>query len=172
MEILTRGVEDKEESVSEAAIRGMSQSSDQGAAAKLLELAKSAPDPAARTLALRGYIRLQTYIDQPPDKQIWTFIRIMDLATGVEEKKLAVASLGNMKTLGSLKLAIEQLDNKDVRPEAEAAVCRIARHIYDTNANEVTAAMERILSLTENPTTAEQAKRILAQAKPYVKPAK
>lgn len=171
LEILTRSVEDKEESVSEAAIKAMSQSGDQGVASKLLELAKSAPDPAARTLALRGYIRLQSYIEQPPDKQIWTFIRIMDLATGVEEKRLAVASLGSMKTLGSLKLAIEQLDNKDVRPQAEAAICRIARHIYDTSPNEVTAAMERILSLTEDPTTAEQAKRILAQAKPYVKPA-
>jgi HEAT repeat protein len=171
LEILMRGVEDKEESVSEAAIKAMSQSGDQAAAAKLLELAKSAPEPAGRAMALRGYIRLQSYLDQPPDKQIWTFIRIMDLATGVEEKKLAVASLGSMKTLGSMKLAIEQLDNKDVRPEAEAAICRIARHLYDTNANEVTAAMERILSLTENPTTAEQAKRILAQAKPYLKKA-
>jgi hypothetical protein len=162
-------VEDKEESVSEAAIKAMSQSGDQGAAGKLLELAKSATDPAARALALRGYIRLQSYIDQPPDKQIWTFIQIMDLAAGVDEKKLAVTSLGTMKTLGAMKLAMEQLDNKNVRPEAEAAICRIARHIYDTNPNEVIAAMERILSLTENPTTSEQAKRILAQAKPYQK---
>lgn len=170
IELLARGVEDPEETVREMAVRAMAQSPDLRAAEQLLKIARTAAKEEDKLLALRGYIRLMRYVERPPEKMLWMYIQVLDLATRGEEKKLALAGLGDIKNLGAMTLAMEHLDNKELRPTAETTVCRVGRHLYEEHPAEVVRAMGRVLSVTENEQTAKEAQRILDLAKQHQKP--
>ena len=171
IEMLAAGVADEDATVRAAAVKALSYSRDTRAADTLLKIAASASKPEIRTEALQGYIRLMRYLEQAPEKKLWMYIRVLDLAIRPAEKKLALAGLGDVKSLAAMKMAMEHLDFPDVRPEAEMAAYRVARHIYTTHPKEVIQAMQRLLGLTENENTAKEAKRILQLAQQAAKAA-
>jgi len=161
LETLIIGIGDPNEVVQEAALKAMSRSPERGGAAdQLMIVARSAKRKDQKTLALSGYLRLSRYLPLPAEKKFWAYIQIMDLAERPEERKLAVKSLGDIRTVGALTMAMEQIDNPDLVAEAEYAACRIGAQIYSTNPDGVLAAMRRIASTTASTSTLKEARRI------------
>ncbi len=175
LDVLAAGVQDDDENVREAAVAALSYSRDLRAGDRLLKLAKTAAKPEHRTLALQGYIRSMRYREQAPEKKLWLYLQVLDLAQRPEEKKAALDGLGDIKTLGAMKFALEQIYSPEVKESAAYAACRVARHIYETNPQDVRQAMQTVLQVTEKEDTAKEAKRILGLAeaaakKPPAKP--
>jgi len=161
METLIVGVGDPNEIVQEAALKAMSRSPEKGAAAdQLMIVARSAKRKDRKALALSGYLRLSRYLPLPPEKKLWAYIQIMDLAEQPEQRKLAVKSLCDIRAVGALTMAMEHLANPELVTEAEYAACRIGVQIYSTNPDEVLAAMGRITSTTASTATLKEARRI------------
>jgi len=162
---LARGVRDPDRNVQQEALRALTNSTDVRAGEELLKVAGTAAKPEDKLRALNGYIRLIRYANQPPEKKLWMFIQALDLATRPEEKKLALAGLGDIKVLAAMALAMEHLDDAEVRPTAEVVVYRVARHVYEKHPTRVRQAMERLLRLTASQETVKEARRILDLAK-------
>ena len=160
LETLAMGVADPNEIVQEAALKALAHSPEPGAADVLLKVARTAQRKDQKALALSGYIRLAQYLSLPADKKIWAYIQIMDLAQDPAQRKLAVKCLGDILSAGALKLALENLGNPELAAEAEAAACHIAAHIYETNPDEVVAAMRRVTGTTASSETLKEARRI------------
>jgi len=171
LDVLAAGAQDDDENVREAAVAGLSHSRDIRADERLLKLAKTAAKPEHRTLALKGYIRAMRYRDQAPEKKLWLYLQVLDLAQRPEEKKLALDGLGDIKTLAAMKFALENMYSPEVKEAAAYATCRIARYIYTEHHGEVLEAMQRVLRVTENESTAKEAKRIIGLAEAAAKEA-
>ena len=163
LNVLAAGAQDDDENVREAAVSGMAYSPDVRASEMLLKIAKSAPKPDHRTLALKGYIRSMRQRSLPPEKKIWLYLQVLDLAQRPQEKKLALDGLGDLKTLGAMKFAMEHLYTPEVKDSAAHAVCRIARHLYETNPKDVRDAIQKVLQISQDENVVQEAKKILAQ---------
>jgi HEAT repeat protein len=164
LETLAIGVADPNELVQEAALKALAHSSEPGAADVLLRVARTAERKDQKTLALSGYIRLAQYQSLPVDKKIWAYIQIMDLAQQPAQRKLAVKSLGDIRSAGALTLALDNIRNPELAAEAESAACRIGLNIYTSNPEEVVAAMQRVTGTTASSETLKEARRIQALA--------
>jgi HEAT repeat protein len=160
LETLAKGVGDPNEIVQEAALKALAHSSEPGAADILLKVARTAQRNDQKALALAGYIRLAQYLSLPAEKKIWAYIQIMDLAQDPAQRKLAVKSLGDIRSPGALTLAMANLQNPELAAEAESAACRISEYIYATSPDEVVAAMGRVISTTASAETLKTARRI------------
>ncbi len=160
LETLVMGIGDPNEVVQEAALKAMSRSPEKGAADQLLIIARTAKRKDRKTLALSGYLRLSRYLPLPIEKKFWAYIQIMDLAQRPEERKLAVRSLGDIRAVGALTMAMEHIQNPELVAEAEYAACRIGAYIYSANPDEVLAAMQRITRTTASAATLKEARRI------------
>jgi len=168
---LAAGAQDDDDAVRESAVSALAHTRDVRAEQTLLQLARSAPKPEHRTEALKGYIRAMRYREQAPEKKIWLYLQVLDLAQRPEEKKLAIDGLGDIKTPASMTFAMQHLDTPVVKENAAYTVCRIARHLYTTHAQKVRSAMLRVLAVTEKEDTAKEARRILGLVQPATKPA-
>jgi len=160
LETLIIGVGDPNEVVQEAALKAMSRSPNKGAADQLLIIARTAERKDQKTLALSGYLRLSRYLPLPTEKKFWAYVQVMDLAQRPEERKLAVRSLGDIRSVGALAMAMEHIENPELVAEAEYAACRIGAAIYSANPDEVVAAMRRITGTTASAKTLKEARRI------------
>jgi len=165
LETLIVGVGDPNEVVQEAALKAMSHSPEKGAAEQLLIIARTAKRKDRKTLALSGYIRLSRYLPLPTEKKLWAYVQIMDLAQQPEQRKLAVRSLGDIRSVAALTMAMEHIANPELAAEAEYAACRISASIYSTHPDEVLAAMRRITATTASSETLKEARRILDLAR-------
>ena len=159
-EALLAGAAETNETVRTAAIKAMSYSTDPAIAAELLKLARTAPSKEARKLAVQGYLRQMRYAAQPPEKKLWTYLQILDIAEGAEEKRLALSGLGDIKTLGAMKLALERIYTPELTDTAAYTVCRIARYLYSSHTKEVAEAMAVIRKLTRNEKVLREVARV------------
>ncbi len=131
----------------------------------LTQLAKTSTDAKIKILALRGVIRLIPQQDASVDKKLAGLKEAMSLAERTEEKRLALAALGNIPTVESLALVTPHLAGADLKEEASAAAVSIAEKIVENHKAEVAAAMEQVTKATGNQQVAKRAQEILAKAK-------
>jgi len=171
LEIVTAAARGGNADVRRYALQAMGHFRDVRAAEALLKIAASASKPELRTDAINSYLRLAAYLNEAPEKRLWMYLRVLDVALRAEEKKLILARFGDIKTLASMKLGMEHLDFPELRPTAEMVAYRVARHIYETHPQEVVAAMQRLIRTSENEETYKEAKRVLGLATEALKKA-
>lgn len=169
LEALRLGAADPNDAVRGTAIQAMSYSTDPSVADDLLKAAQATKSKEVRALALRGYFRVLRYRRLAPEQMIWMYIRAMDAAKEPDEKKYALAGLGDLKTLGAMKLAMEHLYTPELQETAAVATYRVARHLYATEPKEVAQAMQLLLQLCKKEAVVKEAQRILALAQKAMK---
>lgn len=121
------GVPDAE--VRATAIRMLGTWKTADAAPALLELARSAPEPADRTVSLQNYLQMAADADLPADQRLAMCRQGAVLAQRPEEKKLLLGALGSIKQIEALELIGPYLDDAATRNEAGAATVAIAEEI-------------------------------------------
>jgi len=158
--------------VKEASMRALAEWPNPAAMTELLAIAKGPEDLTLRVLALRGYIRLagsakeQTAADAAlgAEERIRMYKDAMDAAERPDEKKLALAGLADIRTLESLELVAESLDDEALKAEAALAAVKIAcpKNENDTGllAAEAAPILEKCKPLIQNE---EMRKKIEAQ---------
>lgn len=144
----------------EAAIRTLADWPGPAAAKDLERLARSAPTPPLKILALRGYVRLA---DQSPEP-LPMYTRAMELAERPDERRLVLGGLAKVESPAALKLALNVLDtDATLTTEAGNAVNQIAERLRGRDAAEARAALQAVVEKVKDPRVRQKAQDVLKQ---------
>ncbi|MEI6810110.1 MAG: hypothetical protein WCN95_15435, partial [bacterium] len=133
----------------------------------LLQAAGNAPDDVGKLLALGGYIRIIGLdANSPaPREKAGMYKDAWKLARRVDEKRLILSGLANVKDGDALKLLTDCLGDAGVRAEAETAAFQLADATKNQFQVEVKALMEKMAATTQNQDVINRAKTYLPQEK-------
>ena len=144
---------DSDAQVRDTALRCLAEWPDASPAPLLLDLAKR--DPANRTLALRGGIRMAANVAAGRDPTslavlAW-FIEANQLVRTTDEKLMIVSGLGSLKRIEGLRMLQPYLDDSAVKTEAALAVVEIAPALAATkDAADLRRVLDQIVRSTED----------------------
>ncbi len=146
-----------------AATKSLADWPDASAAEPLLALATRTPDPKARVLALRGYLRVVGLpSDRAPAATAAMLGKAWTIATNADERRLVLGGLGAVRDPAALALIAQALDTEDVREEAAAAAVSVCCPRQDNDPGLVTpaayAAMEKVRDTAKTAVSVEKAK--------------
>ncbi|MFO8014826.1 MAG: HEAT repeat domain-containing protein [Phycisphaerae bacterium] len=157
-----QAMRDEEEAVRLSAVRVASDWPTAAPAPDLLAVAHEAESAKARILALRGVVRLAGRVADPAARTR-LLGRALAAAERVQEKRLALAALGEVASPEALAVALAHLEDASLAGEAAAAVVGVAEGIADAHPAETKAALEAVLEATEAPRVRERAGRLLGR---------
>ena len=141
--------------VQAAAIRALGNWSDIEAALHLLNAAHKDDDAKHRLLAVRGAIQVVGDSSVSDDKKVDVYRSILLAAERAQEKRMALSGLSNIRTVESLILAAEQVEDESIGREAARAAISIAcpRNKNDRGliAPGVAIPLREVAQATDNP---------------------
>ncbi|HEY3319171.1 MAG TPA: HEAT repeat domain-containing protein [Planctomycetota bacterium] len=156
----------------EMAVRVLSEWREKFAAGPLLEVAQASDNPTHQVLALRGVVRLVDKTDLKPEEKIKLLDGVLKAAKRPEEKKAALAGLGNVASADALPIIAPQLDDDSIKEEAAAAAISATKAMYDkkTTPNEaqreiIRDTMTKVAKSTTKETVKKDAEKYLSRAK-------
>jgi HEAT repeat protein len=136
----------------------------------LTRMAKTSTDPKFKLLALRGCLRLIPLQDAPDDRKLASLQETLPLVERDEEKRLAIAALGQIAAADSLALLAPHFDNPNLKEEAGVAAVAVAEQIVASHPAAVVTAMQKAAAATSNTRLANRARALLRQARAAVAP--
>lgn len=125
LETITKETRNGDSKIKDVAIRVLSNCNNPIAVAPLLQIIKTTENESHQILAIRGCIRIIGMSDFPDKKKIRILENLIHQAKRQEEKKLALAALGEIKTIGSLKVVRNYLNDYLLKTEAAIATVKI-----------------------------------------------
>ena len=149
------------EAVRDAAIRALAGWADADALPDLLALAKGAPSPVHRALALRGVLRLAPAAPKPVE---W-LANAVPLATDAESRRAICSALAATSGPAALRMALDLAKDTEVASEAALAAVAIAKKLIRQDAPAVEAAMAELVALKPGPPAEPQARALIREAK-------
>ena len=130
---------------------------------ELLKIARSTSSQTDRAIALRGYLRMATLSDKRgPQQTLALYREAAAVSSGPEEKRLILAGLGKVRSLGALEYAASMLSDASVRGEAELAVVEIARTTAGAFPDKTKSLLQPIATGSSNEATKSKARDILS----------
>jgi hypothetical protein len=153
---------DEEAAVRLTAVRVASDWPTAAPAPDLLAVAHEAASAKARILAVRGVVRLAGRVDGPAARTR-LLARALAAAERVQEKRLALAALGEVSSPAALAVGLAHLEDAALVGEAAAAVVGVAEGIAETHPAEARRALEAVLRATEMARLRERAERLLGR---------
>lgn len=154
---------DTQAEVKDTALRALCDWDSADALPDLAQLARTTPDKKWKILALRGQLRLIPLQDASPEQKLAALKEAMALIERPEEKRLALAALGEIPTAESLAIVVPFLSADGLKEEAGIAAVAIAERIVGRHPAEVAEAMRHVT--TSNRKLAQRAKQMLKTAK-------
>ena len=130
--LLEEALAEPDKEISHAAVRALSAWPNPSPLSVLQKCVQTTDDNLARTLALRGWIRL-IGLDKGRDaaQTLALYGEAMKRSTEPFERKAVLAGLGEVRTHDSLKMTAAYLEDESVKSEAALAVSRIACPLND-----------------------------------------
>ncbi|MBN2411721.1 HEAT repeat domain-containing protein [candidate division KSB1 bacterium] len=149
-----------------AAISALSNWPDAEPAHDLLNIAKNSVDETQRILALRGYIGLlKIESDRSDAESLKLYQEAMTLATELNEKRLVLSGMANLKSMAALEATAMYLDDPNLQPEAEVAAVSLAGHIENGDTAKIREILIKITNITENTPLRDRVDRLLERLK-------
>jgi hypothetical protein len=134
--------------VQDTAVRGLTDWPDARAIADMPDIARTAESLPHKVLALRGLVRMAALPGgREPAETAKLLGEALALASRSEEKKMALAALGDVPHLAALELASGCLADKELELEAATAVVKIAKRIQSNHPEPSKAAVQKILDV-------------------------
>jgi len=149
--------------VRESALRALCDWQTVEALPDVIRISKTATEKKWKILSLRGQLRLIPQQDVSADHKLAQLKEAMGQIERDEEKRLALAALGDIATVESLELVMPHLREGNLKEEASNAAVAIAEKIVARHPAEVAKAMQQVSPSDRK--LAQQAKRLLAQAR-------
>ncbi|MBN1854979.1 MAG: HEAT repeat domain-containing protein [Pirellulales bacterium] len=149
-------------SVRDAGYRALANWPDASVADELFEIARHGNLPAYRVWALRAYARVISLPNDCPPQQ--TFDRLkqaLDLATRIEDKKLILSRFGSVRTIETLALLRDFVDDPELQGTVVAAIFEAAKGLSQTDPEPARAALEAIRSLTQDEALRQQIPKVI-----------
>ena len=152
LEALRAACQDADAAVQDAAIRGLSEWPDARAIADLPPIARTAASLPHKVLALRGLVRMAALPGgREPAETARLLGEVLTLAPRSDERKMALAALGDVPHVAALELASGCLTDKDLEVEAAMAVVKIAKKIQSSHPDQAKTAVQKILDVCTKP---------------------
>mgnify|MGYP005841172083 CR=1 FL=1 len=127
---------ERDPQVKEAAIRALAGWPSPAALPELDTLSASAPTPALRTVALRGYIRLLGEpSDRPPAKTVRMYKQALRRAQGAEEQRAAIAGLAATKEPAAIEVLNRYAKTPELEREVEQAIEALEKDLLAASAS-------------------------------------
>jgi len=190
--VVTKSLDDADPAVRAAAVQALSDWPEPSAVETLRRVIKDSREPAHRSLALRGLIRLLPAVNQarvkdelaknePLTKEkaqaaytaAYTAAMLADYKTAMaaaeqpNERKLILQAIRNFPHATSLSLAKTALADSDlvVRGEAEETILKLAASLSDspTTRPQVIAGLEEIVASSQSPDRTKRGKELLGK---------
>ncbi len=147
--VLKAAQQDSSAPVRETAVRALAEWPDASAWDVLVGIYRQGSTEALRSVALRGLVRLAGEGNAHPDSKLMDQYRqLLSASRGDADLKLILGALGAAAHPDALQLASPLLANAGIRPEAEAAVRKIAESI---KAQHPEAAQEALQGIQAQP---------------------
>jgi hypothetical protein len=166
---LRSAAKDESAEISDTAVRAMADYSSLAVAPDLVALAKDSPKQNQRILALRGYVRLVGSQDLKPNDKLKRYGEAMALAGRVEEKRLVLGAMGDLKTAEALQTVMPYLDDETITEEAAQAAVNIAKAL-GPDGKGVKEAMQKVLAVAKNERVRTGANDVLGGKSPRPAP--
>ena len=133
--------------IKEAAVRTLIDWPEITAAPMLIEIAKTTQNPTQAILALRdGALRLAESEDAPLAERLNVFEAVIKTAKRLEEKKLALAGIGQLPTPNSFKLLNTYLQEPALKNDAAQAIITLSSQLNIAYPKQVMEALEQLKS--------------------------
>ncbi|MBN2316777.1 MAG: HEAT repeat domain-containing protein [Sedimentisphaerales bacterium] len=165
LEAVRKAMNDTNSQVRAAAVQSLCGWKTADAAPDLLTLAKTSPDPAEKTAALRGYISLVRDENLSTDEKLAICKQAADLIQRNQETKLLLGVLGNVPSLEALSMAMAHLNDSATTLEASFAAVAISEKIVGRHPKDVKDALQKVLKATNNREVTRRAERTLDKIK-------
>jgi len=160
---LRKAAGDSDAAVRDTAIRTLADVAGPSAAPDLLRLAREADAETHRVLALRGYWRmLGEATGLPPTERLRLVREGLKAAQRPDDRKRALAVLGQVAHPDALRLAGDLAGEEAVRPEAQRACVQIASAIGPQHPSEARAALKKVIDETGDDALRAQAREAVA----------
>jgi len=140
--------QDPEATVRQAATRALVSWPDVSAAKPLFELAKTADAGQSAMILRDGCLRLAESEEAPASQRLEIYRGVLEVAKRPEEKKRALAGLGDLPSLGALELLQSYARDAALKNEAALALVRLARQLAAAYPKQAKDALEQIKTLT------------------------
>jgi hypothetical protein len=143
-------------------IDALSKWPDASVAETLFEIATHASDPAERSQAFRGYVKVAAARDGRSDKERLDRLKqAMKLAKSPEEITLVINRVRTAYDVESVRFALPYVDQPDFAQIACETIVEIAHHreVRDPNKAEVDKALDKVIATSKDPVVVERANR-------------
>jgi len=147
---------DADPELAKAGVRALSQWPNAAAATPLLELARGSTDPTLQTLALRGCIEVAGQ-EPDPGRRLATLEQAMAAANRPEEKKQALAQIGQIPTPQALEVLLKDLSQPGLENEAALAAVNVAEKLAPANPQLADRAASKVLDQCKSPEIVKRA---------------
>ena len=135
-----------------AAIKALSVWPDSTPLDELLHVLESSEDVKAHNLALRGYIRMvQIDNEMTEDQKFEACKYAYDLTASLDEKKIVVSGLSEIKSKGAFQMAVGLLNDQELQSEAKAAISSMAGSLGGVHPEYTRTELRKLISTTEDP---------------------
>jgi HEAT repeat protein len=140
-----RAMKDNDAAVKAAATRALVSWPEAAAGPHLVELARTTPDSGQAIVALRdGCLRLAEMDELPLAQRVNIVRYVLEAAKRAEEKKRALAALGEMPSLGALDILQGCAKDAALQADATRAAVKLARQVGAAYPKQTLAALQDI----------------------------
>jgi hypothetical protein len=125
----------------------------------ILALAKTVQEDDERETLLRGYLRIVREANRSDGKKVQFLADALAAATTTGQKRLFIADLGNLRTVGSLQMLISLLEESALQRQAVSAALTVALpgdNYPGLEAAYVASALSKLLPLVDDEATRER----------------
>ena len=162
LKVIEAALADKDPAEREAGMRALCNWPDGSIAARLYDLARTAPEPAFKTMALAALIRVAPLPDKRSDKvRLDGLKRAMELATKVEDRKTIIKRARAIRTLDAFHFVLPYLDQEAYAQSACETVVELAHHkqLRQPHEAEFAKALDRVIAISKDPKVVDLAQR-------------
>lgn len=171
LEALRAALADEAPAVREAALATLIAWPDASAGDVLLEVARTAKDLGVADQAFRAHVRLAREARFPPPRMLEIYREALGAARSVDQRRLVVDGLQNLKSIGSIDLLSTLLEDSELAQDAERAIVSAALPRKSGRGGvggaRVAAALERVIARTGDAALKARAAEYLASLAPF-----
>ncbi|MHC4124529.1 MAG: family 16 glycoside hydrolase, partial [Planctomycetota bacterium] len=126
LQVVVKQVQSDDVEIKDAAIRALADWQRPEAIDELLEIIESEEELKYRVIALRGCVQLIGQSDWDSVQRIETYMKALQTVERIEDKRLLLAALSKERSVRTVKLLAENLDNEKLKEEIALAIAKIA----------------------------------------------
>jgi HEAT repeat protein len=143
-------------------IDALSKWPDASVADQLLQIANKATDPAERSQAFQGYVKISATRDKRTDRQrLERMKQAMEAARSPVEQTLVINRCRTAYDVETLRFVLPYVDEPQFAQTACETVVELAHHreIRDPNKAEFDQALDKVIALSKDPVVVDRARR-------------